>query len=123
LSARLLGLVGKPGTSTPALVIDLDAMKRNLGWPTPPKHQVRAGPHAKLHKAAAGQDTNQRPAQLAYVQKNHRGRNHGGRAAFRNDGALSNRASLEKLARVAALTQASRPWRPDRDCGGAAPKA
>ena len=55
LSARLLGLIGKPADSidTPALVIDLDAMERNLGRMArfAQKHQVRWRPHAKLHKS------------------------------------------------------------------------
>ena len=55
LSASLSGLVGKPvhDIDTPALVIDLDAMKRNLGRMAEfaKKHQVRWRPHAKLHKS------------------------------------------------------------------------
>ena len=50
-------LLGKPvgDIDTPALVIDLDAMKRNLGRMAEfaKKHQIRWRPHAKLHKSVA----------------------------------------------------------------------
>ena len=55
LTAQLSGLIGKPvhDIDTPALVIDLDAMKRNLGRMAEfaRKHHVRWRPHAKLHKS------------------------------------------------------------------------
>ena len=54
-TARLSELIGKSvhDIDTPALVIDLDAMKRNLGRMAAfaKKHQVRWRPHAKLHKS------------------------------------------------------------------------
>jgi len=50
-------LLGKPvgDIDTPALVIDLDAMKRNLGRMAEftKKHHIRWRPHAKLHKSVA----------------------------------------------------------------------
>ncbi|MDP2256685.1 MAG: alanine racemase, partial [Polaromonas sp.] len=50
-------LLGKPvnDIDTPALVIDLDAMKRNLGRMAEfsKKHNIRWRPHAKLHKSVA----------------------------------------------------------------------
>lgn len=55
LPAHLSGLIGKPvhHIDTPALVVDLDAMKRNLGRMAEfsRKHHVRWRPHAKLHKS------------------------------------------------------------------------
>ncbi|ABE45985.1 putative threonine aldolase [Polaromonas sp. JS666] len=56
-SSRLSDLIGKPVTEvdTPALVIDLDAMKRNLGRMAEfaKKHSIRWRPHAKMHKSAS----------------------------------------------------------------------
>ncbi|SFB91052.1 D-serine deaminase, pyridoxal phosphate-dependent [Polaromonas sp. OV174] len=56
-SARGSSLIGRPASDidTPALVIDLDAMKRNLGRMTEfvKKHNIRWRPHAKLHKCVA----------------------------------------------------------------------
>ncbi|MCJ7799044.1 MAG: DSD1 family PLP-dependent enzyme [Polaromonas sp.] len=50
-------LLGKPVSDidTPALVIDLDAMKRNLNRMAEfaQKHHIRWRPHAKLHKSVA----------------------------------------------------------------------
>jgi D-serine deaminase-like pyridoxal phosphate-dependent protein len=50
-------LLGKPvgDVDTPALVIDLDAMKRNLGRMAEfaKKHRILWRPHAKLHKSVA----------------------------------------------------------------------
>ncbi|CAN5429188.1 DSD1 family PLP-dependent enzyme [soil metagenome] len=55
LPARLSELIGKPvhDIDTPALVIDLDAMKRNLNRMAEfaKKHHIRWRPHAKLHKS------------------------------------------------------------------------
>ncbi|MBK5203938.1 MAG: DSD1 family PLP-dependent enzyme [Polaromonas sp.] len=52
---RLAELMGKPvnDIDTPALVIDLDAMKRNLARMAEfaKKHNIRWRPHAKLHKS------------------------------------------------------------------------
>lgn len=53
----LESLVGQAvyAIDTPALVIDLDAMERNLATMAAfaSKHQVRLRPHAKMHKSAA----------------------------------------------------------------------
>ena len=53
---RLAELIGKPvnDIDTPALVIDMDAMKRNLARMAEfaKKHNIRWRPHAKLHKSA-----------------------------------------------------------------------
>ena len=50
-------LVGQPASAidTPALVVDLDAMQRNLGRMAEfcRKHEVRWRPHAKMHKSSA----------------------------------------------------------------------
>jgi len=55
LPAHLSELIGKTvhDIDTPALVIDLDAMKRNLSRMADfaKKHRVRWRPHAKLHKS------------------------------------------------------------------------
>jgi D-serine deaminase-like pyridoxal phosphate-dependent protein len=55
LPARLSELIGKSvhDIDTPALVIDIDAMKRNLGRMAEfaKKHHIRWRPHAKLHKS------------------------------------------------------------------------
>ena len=47
--------VGVDAVDTPALVIDLDAMERNLATMAAfaRQHQVRLRPHAKMHKSAA----------------------------------------------------------------------
>lgn len=56
LPTRLADLIGKPvnDIDTPALVIDMDAMKRNLARMAEfaKKHNIRWRPHAKLHKSA-----------------------------------------------------------------------
>jgi len=53
--SRLTDLIGKPvnDIDTPALVIDMDAMKRNLARMSEfaKKHNIRWRPHAKLHKS------------------------------------------------------------------------
>jgi D-serine deaminase-like pyridoxal phosphate-dependent protein len=53
--SRMADLIGKPvnDIDTPALVIDLDAMKRNLARMSEfaKKHNIRWRPHAKLHKS------------------------------------------------------------------------
>src|SRR5882724_1676461 len=53
----LTQLVGQSvdAIDTPSLVVDLDAMKRNLGRMAEfaKKHGVRWRPHAKMHKSAA----------------------------------------------------------------------
>ena len=57
LSDDLKALVGQPvgAIDTPALVVDLDAMKRNLSRMAEfaKKHDVRWRPHAKMHKSSA----------------------------------------------------------------------
>jgi D-serine deaminase-like pyridoxal phosphate-dependent protein len=57
LPPGLADLKGKPvaAIDTPALVIDLDAMQRNLARMAEfaRKHSVRLRPHAKMHKSAA----------------------------------------------------------------------
>ena len=113
LSARLLDLVGKPvqDIDTPALVIDLDAMKRNLGRMADfaKKHQVRWRPHAKLHKSVQLAKMQIKAGAVGVcVQKT-------AEAEIMVTGGvhnvyLSNQViAPEKLARVAALTQAVAP--------------
>ncbi|MDB5946591.1 MAG: hypothetical protein JWQ33_1617 [Ramlibacter sp.] len=57
LSETLRALVGQgvDAIDTPALVLDLDAMKRNLGRMAEfaKKHDIRWRPHAKMHKSSA----------------------------------------------------------------------
>lgn len=57
LSDSLKQLVGRPATAidTPALVVDLDAMQRNLSRMAEfcRKHAIRWRPHAKMHKSPA----------------------------------------------------------------------
>ena len=57
LPSRLTELVGKPVAEidTPALVIDMDAMRRNVGRMAEfaRKHAVRWRPHAKMHKSSS----------------------------------------------------------------------
>ena len=57
LSDGLRGLVGQPvaAIDTPALVVDLDAMQRNLSRMAEfaRKHGIRWRPHAKMHKSSA----------------------------------------------------------------------
>ena len=57
LSEALRTLVGQgvDAIDTPALVLDLDAMKRNLGRMAEfaKKHDIRWRPHAKMHKSSA----------------------------------------------------------------------
>ena len=112
-SAQLSGLIGKSvhDIDTPALVIDLDAMKRNLGRMAEfaRKHRVRWRPHAKMHKSvqlAAMQI--QAGAVGVCVQKT-------AEAEIMVAGGvynvyISNQViAPAKLARVAALTQAVAP--------------
>jgi D-serine deaminase-like pyridoxal phosphate-dependent protein len=57
LSDALRRLVGRPvaDIDTPALVVDLDAIQRNLGRMAEfaRKHNIRWRPHAKMHKSSA----------------------------------------------------------------------
>lgn len=56
-SDALRQLVGKPTSAidTPALVVDIEAMQRNLGRMAEfcRKHDIRWRPHAKMHKSSA----------------------------------------------------------------------
>ena len=113
LSARLLDLIGKPvhDIDTPALVIDLDAMKRNLGRMAEfaKKHQIRWRPHAKLHKSVLLSKMQVKAGAVGVcVQKT-------AEAEIMVAGGvhnvyISNQViAPEKLARVAALTQEVAP--------------
>jgi D-serine deaminase-like pyridoxal phosphate-dependent protein len=57
LSEELRRLIGQPVSAidTPALVVDLDAMQRNLSRMAEfaRKHDIRWRPHAKMHKSSA----------------------------------------------------------------------
>src|SRR6187401_1038801 len=57
LSEDYKRLVGQPvaAIDTPALVVDLDAMQRNLSRMAEftRKHNIRWRPHAKMHKSSA----------------------------------------------------------------------
>jgi D-serine deaminase-like pyridoxal phosphate-dependent protein len=57
LSEDLKRLAGQPvaAIDTPALVVDIDAMQRNLGRMAEfaRKHEIRWRPHAKMHKSSA----------------------------------------------------------------------
>ena len=109
LPPRLAELIGKPvnDIDTPALVIDLDAMKRNLARMAEfaKKHNVRWRPHAKLHKSATLAKMQMRAGAIGVcVQKT-------SEAEIMVAGGvynvyISNEViAPAKLARVAALTQ------------------
>ena len=113
LSASLAALIGQPvqNIDTPALVVDLDAMNRNLGRMAEfaKKHGLRWRPHAKLHKSvqlaklqiAAGAVgiCVQKTAEAEIMV-----------AGGINNIYISNQVIAPgKLARVAALTQAVAP--------------
>jgi D-serine deaminase-like pyridoxal phosphate-dependent protein len=113
LPASLSGLIGQPvhDIDTPALVVDLDAMNRNLTRMAEfaKKHGLRWRPHAKLHKSvqlarlqiAAGAVgiCVQKTAEAEIMV-----------AGGINNIYLSNQVIAPgKLARVAALTQAVAP--------------
>ena len=113
LSASLSALIGQPvqNIDTPALVVDLDAMNRNLGRMAEfaKKHGLRWRPHAKLHKSvqlaklqiAAGAVgiCVQKTAEAEIMV-----------AGGINNIYISNQVIAPgKLARVAALTQAVAP--------------
>ncbi len=110
LPAALAQLVGRgvAAIDTPALVIDLDAMERNLARMAAfaQRHQVRLRPHAKMHKSAAlAQLQIQAGAGGVCVQKTSEAE------ALAAEGIaniyISNEVvSPAKLARVAALAQA-----------------
>lgn len=108
-SSRLSDLVGKPVTEvdTPALVIDLDAMKRNLGRMAEfaKKHGIRWRPHAKMHKSAALAKLQIRAGAVGVcVQKTAEAEAMVAGGVY--DVYISNEViAPAKLARVAALTQ------------------
>lgn len=109
LPSRLAELIGKPvnDIDTPALVIDLDAMKRNLARMAEfaKKHNVRWRPHAKLHKSTTLAKMQMRAGAIGVcVQKT-------SEAEIMVAGGVHNVyisnevIAPAKLARVAALTQ------------------
>ena len=110
LPAHLTELIGQPvhNIDTPALVIDLDAMKRNLGRMAEfsRKHHVRWRPHAKLHKSATLAKMQIKAGAVGVcVQKTAEAE--AMVAGGVHDVYISNQViSQSKLARVAALTQA-----------------
>ena len=110
LPACLSDLIGKPvhDIDTPSLVIDLDAMKRNIGRMADfaKKHQVRWRPHAKLHKSAVLAKM-QIKAGAAGVCVQKTAEAEAMVAGGVHDVYISNQViAPAKLARVAALTQA-----------------
>ena len=109
ISPRLTELIGKPiqEIDTPALVIDLDAMKRNLARMAEfaKKHNIAWRPHAKLHKSVLLAKMQIKAGAVGVcVQKT-------AEAEIMVAGGIDNVyisnqvVSLPKLARVAALTQ------------------
>ncbi len=109
LPPLLAELIGKSVNEidTPALVIDLDAMKRNLARMAEfaKKHNVRWRPHAKLHKSASLAKAQMRAGAIGVcVQKT-------AEAEIMVAGGITNVyisnevIAPAKLARVAALTQ------------------
>lgn len=107
---HLSGLIGKSvqDIDTPALVIDLDAMKRNLGRMAEfaKKHHVRWRPHAKLHKSVLLAKMQVKAGAVGVcVQKTSEAEIMV--AGGVHDVYISNEViAPAKLARVAALTQA-----------------
>ena len=106
---RLAELIGKPvqEIDTPALVIDLDAMKRNLARMAEfaKKHNIAWRPHAKLHKSVLLAKMQIKAGAVGVcVQKT-------AEAEIMVAGGIDNVyisnqvIALSKLARVAALTQ------------------
>lgn len=113
LPADLSGLIGKPvdDIDTPALVIDLDAMKRNVSRMAEfaRKHHVRWRPHAKLHKSVLLAKMQIKAGAVGVcVQKTAEAEIMV--AGGVHDVYISNQViAPAKLARVAALTQAVAP--------------
>jgi len=113
LPAHLSELIGKPvhDIDTPALVIDLDAMKRNLVRMADfaRKHRVRWRPHAKLHKSVHLAKLQMKAGAVGVcVQKTAEAEVMV--AGGVHDVYISNQVvAPAKLARVAALTQAVAP--------------
>jgi len=110
LTARLSEMIGKSvrDIDTPALVVDLDAMKRNLGRMAEfaKKHHVRWRPHAKLHKSVLLAKMQVKAGAVGVcVQKTAEAEIMV--AGGVHDVYISNQViAPAKLARVAALTQA-----------------
>ena len=113
LPLHLSSLIGKPvhDIDTPALVIDLDAMNRNLTRMSEfaKKHGIRWRPHAKLHKSVALAKMQIKAGAVGVcVQKT-------AEAEIMVAGGIGNVyisnqvIAPAKLARVAALTQAVLP--------------
>jgi D-serine deaminase-like pyridoxal phosphate-dependent protein len=109
LPPHLAELMGKPvnDIDTPALVIDLDAMKRNIGRLAEfaKKHNIRWRPHAKTHKSAALARMQIKAGAVGVcVQKTAEAEAMVAGAVY--DVYISNQViAPAKLARVAALTQ------------------
>lgn len=113
LPPRLTNLIGKSvdEIDTPALVVDLDAMNRNLTRMAEfaKKHAIRWRPHAKLHKSVALANMQMKAGAVGIcVQKT-------AEAEIMVAGGVTNVfisnevIAPAKLARVAALTQAVAP--------------
>ena len=113
LPTTLAALIGKPvnDIDTPALVIDLDAMKRNIGRMAEfaKKHNVAWRPHAKLHKSATLAKLQIKAGAVGVcVQKTSEAEVMVAGGVY--NVYISNEViAAHKLARVAALTQALVP--------------
>ncbi|MBC7548493.1 MAG: alanine racemase, partial [Polaromonas sp.] len=113
LPAQLAALIGKPvnDIDTPALVIDLDAMKRNISRMAEfaKKHNVTWRPHAKLHKSATLAKLQIKAGAVGVcVQKTSEAEAMVAGGVYNIY--ISNQViAAHKLARVAALTQALLP--------------
>ena len=113
LPAPLAALIGKPvnDIDTPALVIDLDAMKRNIGRMAEfaKKHNVAWRPHAKLHKSSSLAKLQIKAGAVGgCVQKTSEAEVMAAGGVYNIY--ISNQViAAHKLARVAALTQALVP--------------
>lgn len=114
LPATLAALIGKPvnDIDTPALVIDLDAMKRNIGRMAEfaKKHNVAWRPHAKLHKSVTLAKLQIKAGAVGVcVQKTSEAEVMVAGGVY--NVYISNEViAAHKLARVAALTQALVPY-------------
>lgn len=113
LPAPLAALIGKPvnDIDTPALVIDLDAMRRNIGRMAEfaKKHNVAWRPHAKLHKSTTLAKLQIKAGAVGVcVQKTSEAETMVAGGVY--NVYISNQViAPQKLARVAALTQALVP--------------
>lgn len=114
LPAPLATLIGKPvnDIDTPALVIDLDAMRRNIGRMAEfaKKHNVAWRPHAKLHKSTTLAKLQIKAGAVGVcVQKTSEAETMVAGGVYNIY--ISNQViAPQKLARVAALTQALVPY-------------